>query len=219
VHIFFGEEDAVLEAIRVEEGYGSSLDSADPSVFAREMGKVFGYPECCIENFAEHACQLSTREALGLVAKRSQSFDFRLACIDQHSPFLLIPHIPCMFDCHASVQQADSALALFENAFPCITETARSLLGRLFLDAGTLLVFDKARTWGDDGFSYDACDAVLLSRGLKERGASRSLGLFALGDRFRVSKGEILVYKGDEKVGSLRQIKPVVVYPFFLVQG
>ena len=90
----------------------------------RELGALYGYPDCCVQAFSdahlEVLLRLAPRVGDNLVAivraaERSVAFEPLLDTLDggafasQRSP---LRHLPCRFDCPASVALANQLLAL-----------------------------------------------------------------------------------------------------------
>lgn len=141
-HVFFARDEATaLEAASLERafatGHGSGAMQADE--FARRMGRVLGYPGCCVDAFVAAGPLASTADLLRAAHARSRAFAWELNCLDPLSPVTLIPHVPCSFDCEPSIRMARRVLGLLPRVYPFLDGAARDLLSRralLFPDGG-----------------------------------------------------------------------------------
>jgi len=166
VHVFFSAPGgSAAEAATLQREYTEAENSPEPlgaDCFAHRMGRLLGYPDCCIEAFEKAGPGATVTDLIRGAYRRSRDFSWRLNCLDPLSPLNLIPHIPCSFDCKASSRMADSVLSALDGVFPFLDGTARELLGRpvLFLDADRMIAFEGEVDPGGRVLTYRSADRL-----------------------------------------------------------
>ncbi len=117
-----------------ERSAGRAHDSAEDVVRTlqvhRRLGRAYGYPSCCVEAFCDGHVEHMLGLAPGLshnalliarAAARTAAFDLLLAALGDRlgarSPSPL-RHLPCRFDCAASVRLAGALLADLRTSNP-----------------------------------------------------------------------------------------------------
>lgn len=216
VHVFFARD---LEAARRVADIERSFVRAErgptpmgPAAFAREMGRALGYPECCIEAFVASGPNATTDDLHRQAHARSHAFRWPLNCLDPASPFPLIPHVPCRFDCGPSLAMARAVFDRLDRLFPGLRGTAETLLGRPVLVLG--------RSWaaaitGDVVEAPGTVDYVAVDRlgppwpGRRGREVFEAL---VLGRRVRVVERGVEVTGRDGEARCFRL--PARLYPF-----
>jgi hypothetical protein len=83
---------------------------------ARTLGRLLGYPRCCVEAFVVAPDRRASR-LWAAAAARSTRFAPRLDVLD-HSIFSYIGFFPCRFDCPEALAQADAVAALIARSHP-----------------------------------------------------------------------------------------------------
>ena len=128
-HVFFARDPAAARACaEVETRF--TAGGMDVATFGRRMGRLLGYPECCVEAFVAAGRLATTADLNRLAHGRTESFRWELDCLDPLSPVTVVPHIPCRFDCEPSLALARRVLAATPSVFPFLGGAARRLLGR-----------------------------------------------------------------------------------------
>lgn len=210
-HVFFSRsQERADEAAALERAFVSAEQGAKPlgaHVFARAMGRLLGYPDCCIEAFVEAGPAASTSDLLRAALRRSGGFDWRLNCLDPRSPLTLVPHVPCAFDCRPSAALAQKVADSLDGIFPFLGGTARQLLGRpvLFLDADRCVAFTGETEADGQGVAYRSADRLgarpPAATGPAWTGFQGEVmpSLWA-GDRVRVEDSHLLVFRRDVEI-------------------
>lgn len=144
-HLFFSREKKFAEmAANIEKFYGHSNGKGiSPSQYAEMMGRLFSYPECCIRAFVMGGDKMMSDSLIRSAYERSSSFSWLLNCLDPLSPFTLIPHLPCRFDCKDSMLLATKVADITEVALPFFSESVKRNLQKpyLFLGLHTIVSF------------------------------------------------------------------------------
>ncbi|NOZ00630.1 MAG: hypothetical protein GXP54_01915 [Deltaproteobacteria bacterium] len=226
-HVFFsvGSRNAD-EAAALERDFTAAENSGrplGPEAFARSMGQALGYPRCCVDAFVAAGADATTSDLIRAAHGRSHAFDWRLNCLDPLSPFTLVPHVPCSFDCEASVAIGDGVADALAGAFPFIDGTARELLGRtvLFIDQERAVAFDGKADPDGRGARYHVAD-LLLARRPVEAGSSSARAGFVdaimpvlwASDGFRVEGNSLVIKRNEKEVFRERFDERPLVFPF-----
>ena len=110
----------------------------DPTASLHELGRLMGYPPCCVEAFAAQTDRSNnTRNRYATAARTTTAGPWPWELNNLHT--MLIPCYPCGYACAAALELARSALAAMDAAHP----GARSALGDLL--ARPALYFDHER--------------------------------------------------------------------------
>jgi hypothetical protein len=80
-----------------------------PLVDHRRLGIAFGYPECCVDFFIRHN-DWPRFNTLADAAQASTCFRWETNCLLKHSPWSTLFHMPCSFDCQATVDYSKKLL-------------------------------------------------------------------------------------------------------------
>lgn len=214
VHIFFSSDDSAERAAELERTFvlAESGSGMGADVFAKEMGKLLGYPECCINAFVEAGKDAKTTDLIRAAHRRSRRFDARLNVLDPMSPFMLIPHIPCRFDCEASLEIADGLVRALDAFYPFLGRTARQQLGRPALMLDSLVVFFNGSITKDrNGLIYTAVDTSRTS-GAENPRYFEVIAQLARGDRLRFTEHSLEIFDGDRPI--YRMETSVLFFPF-----
>lgn len=225
VHVFFSRSgERADKAAGIERVFTRAETGAKPmgsETFARTIGKLLGYPECCIAAFVEAGPLATTSDLLRAAHRRSQAFDWRLNCMDPRSPMTLVPHVPCRFDCAPSVEMARRLIRSLPSLFPFLDGTAERLLGRIvfFLDQERAVALDGDLEPDGLGVRYTVVDALGARPSSDGRPTSQdfireTFPALVSGDRLRIRGREIRVFRGDE-VFYQKEFQPEpLLYPF-----
>jgi hypothetical protein len=103
-----------------------------PQVDHKWLGLAFGYPECCVEFFIGHN-DWPRFNTLADAARASSKLRWQANCLLKNSPWTPMFHMPCSFDCPATVEYSERTLAAVEGFDPAYAEQIRASLKQYFL--------------------------------------------------------------------------------------
>jgi len=223
-HVFFskGDEaraaaDLVVRFAQSQEG-GSALD---PAEFSRSLGRLLGYPRCCVEAFTAAGPDATTSSLLQAAHRRSEAFHWQLNVLDPVSPFTLLPHLPCRFDCAPSLAMASRLASVLDEVFPFLAGAARRALGRPWLwwaaSRGAALAGPA-----DADAAGAACrlpDSPLLRSGIHPDAAARGflhrvLPILAVADHLRLDGSTVRVSRAGVPLAQLDEGCDPLIFPF-----
>lgn len=175
-----------------------------PHVDFARFGDALGYPRCCVQFFMEHndwPRQNTMAEAL----RRSQELSWKANCLTKNSPWMLIFHMPCSFDCAPTREYSSNLLREIESFDAACAERIEGLARGLFLVVNERLVYRFAggRPHGDGTLGYTAPESLHQHVAIQDPEQRGLETLLARGDRMSVRYGVVQVWNGGELVGAL----------------
>ncbi len=215
IHVFFARTlEQARRVAAIERAFVSAERGPSPygtAAFAWEMGRALGYPECCIEAFVSAGPRATTHDLLRRAHARSRAFSWLLNCLNPASPFPLIPHLPCRFDCEASIVLARAVHGLLDRLFPGLAGTARALLRRpcLLLGPDRAVALSGGMGATVSRAEYRLADPVGRAWG-GQRAALRTL---VLGQAVEV-RGDWVVVTGRDGCERRLRGRGVLLFPF-----
>ncbi len=223
-HVFFSRGDQARAAADLQARFAASQEGSrpmDPAAFGRDLGRLLGYPECCIEAFVTAGPDASTSSLLRQAHHRTRVFHWPLNVLDPVSPFTLIPHLPCRFDCPASLELAARVLDVLDGVFPFLPGAARRALSRTWLwwDATRGAILQGPADPDGLGAGCGLPDSPLLRPGVRleppaQDFVQRVLPALASGDRLRLDGGIVRVLAAGTPVTDLDEGVEPLIFPF-----
>jgi hypothetical protein len=182
-----------------------AVERRDPA----EEGALYGFPRCCVEAFAgSRPWPADAEPNLPLRAwRRTAGAPFPELNIllwyldDRRTPYYLISHFPCSFQCAASLAYAHALQQLLRAERPELAGQLDAYLPR------PILLFDRTRGPWDENNGYvflgqSAGNEIRYSR-LHPLRTARRLEPFCRGDRLVNEASRVAVFRGDELIGSV----------------
>lgn len=194
----------------------------DPAINKRgshlELGKLLGYPECCIKNF------LKLSESGGGENKYiKRVMDFRLNQFLNTSNFYLISHLPCSYECEETIRYANKMLDLLKS----YDKTYTRILKRC-MKLPALVSFPSYPKFLDcfdhrDGIVFDG---ECKGNGINYRDFQRIytvdsdsllndiIDCLHEGDRIEINEGNVVLKDGGETVDELNVKGNINIFRF-----
>jgi len=174
-----------------------------------EEGSLYGYPACCVEAFMSSRPWPEDGEPnLPLRAwRRTTGAPYAELNVllwyldDRRTPYYLISHFPCSFECTASLAYARTLCGLLHAEHPDLAKSLDS-----YLSLPVLLFDQRGRGW-DENNAY-----VFLGRSSENEiqytefhplRTARDPEPYCFGDRLVNEAMHIVVYRDDEEVGAV----------------
>ncbi len=169
-----------------------------PQVDHKWLGVAFGYPECCVDFFIAHN-DWPKFNTLADAAEASGRLRWEANCLLKHSPFSTIYHMPCSFDCPATIEYTERVLAGIEDFDPTYGARIRESLRQRFLmiSEGQTYLLANARAGTQGRVAYD--EAVFVGAHQQYNRLGRQL---AQGNELSIQDGIIFIWKGEELTES-----------------
>ena len=111
-----------------------------PLVDHRRLGIAFGYPACCVDFFIKHN-DWPRFNTLADAARASTRLRWETNCLLKHSPWSTLFHMPCSFDCQATVDYSTKLLAALREWDPGYARRIQASLQQCFLVISERLVY------------------------------------------------------------------------------
>jgi hypothetical protein len=174
-----------------------------PLIDFRRLGLAFGYPECCVDFFLRHN-DWPRQNTLVEAARVSERFLWQNNCLLKSTPWMLIFHMPCSFDCEPTSRQASAILEALRETDSQYAQRIESELQQLFLTISERVAFalrrgrrDKDRAW------YESAVDLHRTRSFQEDWERHYKALVTAGDELRIEDGLIYVYRRGHLVETL----------------
>lgn len=228
---FYGEklEKPILIAyVSLSQDLAEEAYEAEKNQDRKTLGKLLGYPSCCVDNFIKKCADfnteftiesfLNTKVKPSFYCNSVFNFDSKLnrdsVRVFQkiHKIFLdteyffLVKHIPCSFDCKETIEIGKRTLEILEKETPEIAQKILSTLKKpvLYFDYFSWIVFD--------GYVRD--NTLFYSKVLPYKSLFPEIDLKIIkeGNKFEIFDDKINVYKDNkilltiEKQGKYRGI-------------
>ncbi|MGB3674208.1 MAG: hypothetical protein WA988_07210 [Candidatus Nanopelagicales bacterium] len=198
VHVFVGRDpDAVAQTFNA--GWYPLVvgerATSKPWIDHIWFGEGLGYPTCCLEAFAHHN-NWSVNNMPYKAARNTAQPHMLCNSIMRFTGLTWAPHLPCRYDCPATIEQSSRLRQLTLREAPALVPVVDGLCtGRfLLLSEWEGFAFHRAEPV-DGGLSYEAVSLVPSNR--------PNLALFEAlqrGDRCEVRDDLVVVFAGDQVV-------------------
>ncbi len=171
------------------------------------FGKLLGYPDCCVEFFCNRLMDVEIGARKPYIIYRNTVGEPSFYCnniLAYFSNYSLISHFPCSFNCKNTIKKSKELLDIIKEEEP---EYAKKIEHHLKLP---LLVFRDKRAIVFDGvikngeIIYSDCIFLGLKHALDESEIYK-FETFKEGDSLKVVKDEILIFKNDELLHSIKR--------------
>lgn len=170
-----------------------------PHVDHKRLGRAFGYPACCVDFFMSHN-DWTRLNTLADAVKASKRLDWRANCLLKQTPWMTIFHMPCSFDCAATLEYSTAVISATRELDVEYAEKIEASLRQSFLviSEAASYVLEGAR--GTDGgrVAYEKATYV-GGRAQYDRYSSP----LAKGDELSVEDGVVFVWRGGQLVETL----------------
>lgn len=103
-----------------------------PLVDHRRLGIAFGYPDCCVDFFIKHN-DWPRFNTLADAARASTRLRWETNCLLKHSPWSTLFHMPCSFDCQATIDYSRKLLSALKEWDVGYTKHIQASLQQSFL--------------------------------------------------------------------------------------
>lgn len=170
-----------------------------PHVDHKRLGYAFGYPTCCVDFFMTHN-NWTRLNTLADAVKASGRIDWRANCLLKQTPWMTIFHMPCSFDCPATLEYSTALLTAIRELDVEYAEKIEDSLRQHFLvfsEAASHLL-KGARKTGAGRVSYE--QATYVGGRTYYDKYSRAL---AQGNELSIDDGIVFVWRDGHLVETL----------------
>jgi hypothetical protein len=172
-----------------------------PRVDFLRLGLAFGYPECCVRFFLEHN-DWPRQNTMAESARAARTLSWKANCIPKNTPWMLIFHMPCSFDCPRTIAYAEQLIGDLAGFDSRLAADIEAFLKQTFLVTTEKLCFRLigASRSGFDRVRYERIETLHRNQSGRDPRDERYLRAFASGNEVSVSDGTIFVWQN----GALR---------------
>jgi hypothetical protein len=103
-----------------------------PSVDVWRLGRAFGYPACCVRSFMAHN-DWPRQNTIAETAKASAHLSWKANCLAKNSPWMLIFHMPCAFDCAGTLAYSSALIEEIRRYDPGVMARIEAYLRQVVL--------------------------------------------------------------------------------------
>lgn len=185
-----------------------------PHVDHRRLGYAFGYPVCCVDFFMTHN-NWNRLNTLADAVKASERIDWRANCLLKQTPWMTIFHMPCRFDCRATLEYSAALLSAVREVDEAYAEKIQDSLRQRFL------VISEAASYALEGARTTAEGHVLYEKATYIGGRAHYdhySPMLAEGDELSIDDGVVFVWRGGRLATTIetRCDRGVVEVPMVL---
>ncbi|MGA8498173.1 MAG: DUF483 domain-containing protein [Xanthobacteraceae bacterium] len=166
-----------------------------PHVDSYRLGSALGYPDCCVKFFMEHN-DWPRQNQIAETAKASRSISWKANCLAKNTPHMLIFHMPCSFDCVATLQYSTNLIHEVRQFDRDKAEQIESYLKQTILVSSERLAFrliDAAPSEGDR-VSYGSARSLQEFIRLRDPQHDEYLAALKSGSELSISEGTVFVW-------------------------
>lgn len=177
---------------------------ADPSLAARQLGELMGYPTCCAGAFSNQADRSNNSRNRYATAARTPPGRWPWELDNLFT--MLLPFFPCRYDCARALEFARGTLAELDKAHPGARGKLERILSRpvLYFSHQELLVFDG--TCRDGVIDYERVEVVAGA----PPSFLRLARMAALAERLVVEDSAVRFLRGESEWAVLERTDPAL---------
>jgi hypothetical protein len=220
-HVFFSRDGSAGRAADLERRFAAAEASGMPTgteAFSRALGRILGYPDCCVQAFVDAGPAVPTDALIRAAHGRSRRFHWALNHLDARGAFPLVAHLPCRYDCGPSIDLALRVHGALDALYPYLGTAARRALARpvLFVDGARLAAFDGTPDDDGIGLSYRSVDPLGLrdAAGGGDPDWAAAVATLAGGSRLRAGAEGVRVARADGTTDVLPVGTAPCLFPF-----
>lgn len=175
-----------------------------PTVDALRLGAALGYPECCVKFFMKHN-QWSSQNQFAETRKASKTLSWKANCFAKHSRWMIIYHMPCAFDCPATLEYSSLLLKELWAFDPAYGEAIESYLKQTLVVSNERLAFTLvgAKTSENHRASYTGVKSLQEFIRLRDPFHDDYLNALNAGNELMIEDGTIFIWKNRDFVRGI----------------
>jgi hypothetical protein len=171
---------------------------------AIRLGDALGYPRCCVDFFIAHN-NWPRQNHYAEAARVSASLDWRANCLAKNTQWELIFHMPCSFDCPATLTYSAALLEAVREYNEAYAQRIENELQRTVLVASERLVFALTDPQFTDNsyVNYSSVESLQAMVRLRDPRHDDYYALLAAGNSLTIADGAVIVMQDGRALGSL----------------
>jgi len=167
-----------------------------PLVDHRRLGIAFGYPDCCVDFFIKHN-DWPRFNTLADAARASTRLRWETNCLLKHSPWSTLFHMPCSFDCQATVDYSRKLLAVLSEWDAGYARRIQASLRQCFLVISERLAYVLVDALVKDEARTVYRKAMFVGAAAEHDHYGE---LLARGNELEISDGVVLIYNDGKLI-------------------
>ncbi|OHV37120.1 MULTISPECIES: hypothetical protein [Pseudofrankia] len=203
-HVFLARDQRGLDAAVAHGWYPLAIDGRvvdKPWIDHFHFGHHLGYPECCRRFFARHN-DWNHDNNLYQAFRRTKSASYLCNSLLKHSGLSYSVHLPCSFDCPASLERARAVRDAVIEVCPDLAAYVDEQLRRPYVVLSEWDAFRLDGTVTPAGrVNYSAARAVPSNRPNKRLGADLSSG-----DGVEIEGDVVRIYQGSSVISTYQAV-------------
>jgi hypothetical protein len=200
VHVFVAVNDEVAEQMLACGWYPVVAKNRifhKPGVDHLAFGRLLGYPPCCVDFFEKSNNWNRTNSYAEAALKTKTGFDHRTNCFGKNLGYSFSFHIPCRFDCAATIEYSVRVAEFLQHTEPEYVAICRELLHKpvLTLNERDVVVLDGTVT-GKNRIRYTGLRNLFTT-------PEAMLKIIRAGNRIEIRGHFVVVFREDELVDTI----------------
>lgn len=169
-----------------------------PSVDVYRLGLAFGYPECCVKAFMAHN-DWPRQNTIAEAAKASRRFSWKTNCLAKNTPLMLIFHMPCSFDCNATLEYSSSLIEEVREFDSAVAAKIEALLRQvvLVINERVAFILGNASDAGNGRTQYQRNESLRGSFGIEDRLYEPCRRALGAGTAVSITDGSVIVWDNE----------------------
>lgn len=166
---------------------------------AYRLGSALGYPDCCVRFFMEHN-QWATQNQFAEALKASSTLSWQANCLAKNTRWMVIYHMPCAFDCPATLEYSGSVLKEVRRFDPAYADSIEAYLKQTAVVSNERQAFTlvSARKNNSNRMSYMNVKSLQEFILVRDPLHDDYFNALKAGDELLIEDGTIFIWKNGE---------------------
>jgi len=174
-----------------------------PHIDCYRLGAALGYPECCVKFFMEHN-DWPRQNQIAETARASRKLSWKANCLAKNTPWMLIFHMPCAFDCPATLQYSSQVLKEIAHFDSTLALKIEAFLKQLVLVANERLSFTLNDAEHRNGrTSYAGVNSLQEFIRLRDPLHDTYIRALSAGNEVSISEGIIFIWRNGDLIETI----------------
>jgi len=171
---------------------------------AFRLGSALGYPDCCVKFFMEHN-QWSSQNQFAETLRASRTLSWKANCLAKNTRWMIIFHMPCAFDCPATLEYSGLVLDEVRQFDPAYAESIEAYLKQTIVASNERLAFTlgSAKRLKANRTGYVAVRSLQEFIAIRDPLHDDYFNALREGNELLIEDGTIFIWKSGEFVNAI----------------